>query len=135
MTSTGRSELLYCSAVGKALIADFSRQNLEDLLGTKRLPARTKRTIRTTDALFQECQGVLARGYAVDDEEYAEGVRCVASPLRDFRGEIVASIGISAPADRLPRRRTGAVGQFVKHIASQLSTELGYMEPEALAAQ
>jgi IclR family acetate operon transcriptional repressor len=128
MTSAGRSELLYCSAVGKALLVDFSPQDLRNLLGAGRLSARTARTIRSVGDLYQDCQTAAERGYSVDDEEYAEGVRCVASPVRDFRGEIVAAIGISAPADRLPRRQFAKVGQFISEIAKQLSNELGCVE-------
>ncbi len=126
MTSVGRSELLYCSAVGKSLLADFSQEELRDLLGSKRLPARTSHTICTINALFEECRRDRMRGYSVDDEEYAEGVRCVASSVRDFRSEVAASIGISAPADRLPRRQIQTVGQFVKDVARQLSEDMGY---------
>jgi IclR family transcriptional regulator, KDG regulon repressor len=63
------------------------------------------------------------------DEEYAEGVRCLASPVRDFRGEIVAAIGISAPADRLPPPQIGVLGQLVAQTARQLGKELGHVGP------
>jgi len=134
-TSAGRLEPLHCSAVGKALIADFDRQSLNDLFGTGRLPARTERTIRTVSALYKECQSVSAKGYAVDNEEYADGVRCVAAPVRDFHSDIIAAIGISAPADRLAKRQINAIGRLVTSAAEQLSKELGYVKPAALLAK
>ncbi len=123
--SMGRAEPLHCSAVGKALIADMEIDDLRDLLGGGSLPARTQNTIRTVEKLFEECRSVLTKGYAVDDQEYAIGVRCVAAPVRDFRRDIVAAIGVSAPADRLPPKKIPSVGKIVRDKAELISKELG----------
>lgn len=123
--SMGRAEPLHCSAVGKALIADMDRDDLKDLFEGENLPVRTEHTIRTVSDLFEECRSVVAKGYAVDDQEYAIGVRCVASPVRDFRDDIVAAIGISAPANRLARKAIAAVGKVVGDTAERMSKELG----------
>lgn len=123
--SMGRAEPLHCSAVGKALIADMDKDDLKDLFESEKLPARTEQTIRTVSKLFDQCQSVMEKGYAVDDQEYAIGVRCVAAPVRDFRKDIVAAIGISAPANRLPRKALAAVGKVVGDTAEQISKELG----------
>jgi IclR family KDG regulon transcriptional repressor len=124
--AVGRSEQLYCSAVGKALISEFDLMRLTDLLGSN-FPTRTNRTIGSAALLYRELQEVRAKGYAIDDEEHTEGVRCVASPVRDHRNEIVASVGVSAPSMRLPRQRLSAIGALVRQIAEQLSAELGYV--------
>ena len=72
---SGRCEPLHCTAVGKALIADSDRAELEKLFGNEPLPAPTKRVIRTIAELAKECQRTRKRGYAVDNEEFHKGVR------------------------------------------------------------
>lgn len=123
---SGRCEPLHCTAVGKALIADCNRQLLEELLGDAPLPAPTKRTIRTIVELARECQRTRKRGFAVDNEEFHEGVRCVAVPIRDASGRIAAAIGISAPVSRLSETRCEKVAQDVKRAAAEISDKLGY---------
>jgi len=125
MMSTGRSEPLYCSAVGKALLADFPEDQVRELLGSDSLPSRTTRTIRSTQALAEECRRDRVRGYSVDDEEYANGVRCVASPVRDYRDEVIAAIGVSAPSARIARKELDALGAVVREIADRMSEEMG----------
>lgn len=135
MAAAGRSELLYCSAVGKALISDFSLEELRELFGGETLKARTERTIKRVTDLFEECQRGASRGYAIDDEEHTEGVRCIAVPVRDYRGDIVAAIGMSAPSSRLPKQRIATVGELVKRAAAELSRELGFVLDRKAQAQ
>jgi DNA-binding IclR family transcriptional regulator len=123
---SGRCEPLHCTAVGKALIADYDRAELEKLLGNEPLVAPAKRVIRTIAALAKECQRTQKRGYAVDNEEFHKGVRCVAAPIRDGSGQIIAAIGISAPIDRLSESRCEKVAQDVKRAAAEISGKLGY---------
>ena len=123
---SGRCEPLHCTAVGKALIADYDRAELEKLFGNEPLPAPTKRVIRTIAELAKECQRTQKRGYAVDNEEFHKGVRCVAAPIRDGSGQVIAAIGISAPIDRLSESRCEKVAQEVKRAAAEISSKLGY---------
>ena len=129
-TRTGRSEPLHNTALGKALLADLDRKAIAQLLGQGPLPAHTTRTTRSVAALASQCRQTLRQGFAVDDEEYHEGVRCIAAPIRDLHGSIVAAIGISAPANRLPKRRFAHVASKVKLQAVQISRKLGYVTPE-----
>ena len=70
----------------------------------------------------------LGETLAVDDVEFREGVRCVAAPVRDFDGQVVAAIGISAPANRLTKGRLNEVGEQVKAAADTISGKLGFVE-------
>ena len=128
-TGASRSEPLHCTALGKALIVDFGGDELKDLFGQSRLPRETDKTIRTTADLAAECARVRSQGYATDDEEYRQGVRCVAAPIRNFYGEVVAAIGVSAPASRLPKRRFAEVGAVAKAAAGHIAARLGYVGP------
>lgn len=100
---TGEFAPLHCTAHGKALLADFDRRALEELLGRAPLRGYTRNTMTSLARLARVCQQVRRAGYALDDREYLAEVRCVAAPIRDSSGEIVASVGISAPVTRLPR--------------------------------
>ena len=124
---SGRMEPLHCTALGKALIADFDPGQLRELFGPGPLRAYTPKTISSIRDLADECENVRQRGFAVDDIEFREGVRCVAASIRDFDGRVVAAIGISAPSSRLTKRRLGEVGPQVKAAADAVSEKLGFV--------
>ena len=107
---TGESIPLYCTAHGKALIVDLNERELKTLLGTARLPALTKNTITTIAELARVCAQSKSRGYTIDEVEFEEGIRCVAAPIRDERGAVIGSIGISAPLTRFPDSRVATCG-------------------------
>ena len=71
--------------------------------------------------LAKECAIARAQGYVLDDCEYVEGARCLAAPVRDKDGLIIAAIGISAPIARFPRERDAVFAQQVCEAASDLS--------------
>lgn len=117
---------LHSSGLGKALLADFDRAGLARLLGAAPLARFTRRTITTLDGLAAACAQVRARGYAVDDEEGYDGVRCLGAPIRDASGAVVAAVGISAPAERLLRPAVKKAAARVVGSAAAISRELGY---------
>ena len=118
---TGELVPLYCTSHGKALLADYDKAALRHLFGAKPLARHTKNTLKSVAELAEACRQIRARGFAGDDSEYLEGVRCVAAPIRDREGAVLASIGISAPADRLPDGREPKIAAQVKRIAAEIS--------------
>jgi IclR family acetate operon transcriptional repressor len=119
---------LYCTSHGKALLADFSEADLRALFGSRSLQAHTKQSITSIGELAQECERIRARGYATDDAEFQEGVRCVAAPIRDKDGAVIGSIGISAPQTRFPVERYPSVAAQVTAVATQIGELLGQSE-------
>ena len=117
---TGELVPLYCTSHGKALLADFDRQELKGLLGDKPLKAWTRNTILTIEELAQVCHEIRILGYATDESEFLEGVRCLAAPIRDRDGAVIASIGISAPVARFPREMDSEYGERVTAVASEI---------------
>jgi IclR family negative regulator of allantoin and glyoxylate utilization operon len=130
-TPLGSHEPLYCTAVGKALLAEAEPISVRTLVGNAPLTRYSPNTITNLEMLIAELQRTRERGYAFDDEELHAGVRCIAAAVRDHSGTIVAAVGISAPASRLTRERIAAPIAAVRQTAVDLSAELGYTESNA----
>ena len=122
---TGELVPLYATAHGKALLADLDLPELEALLGSGPLHSYTKRTATAVGELARGCARIDRRGYASDDGEFVEGLRCVAAPIRDQDGVVIASIGISAPLSRFPKSLYVVRGKQVTDIARAISVSIG----------
>jgi len=116
----GQTAPLHCTALGKILLA------YSDLEPPAPLEAFTPRTLTDPDRLAKHLAQVRQQGYAVDDEEYDPGVRCVAVPVHDLRGVVVGAIGISGPASRMSRERTAELAAAVVEIGRALSERLQF---------
>jgi IclR family transcriptional regulator, acetate operon repressor len=125
---TGEFMPLYCTAHGKALLADCGVSELKAILGAEKFETHTRKTIRSIEALAEACATIKAQGFSLDEAEFLEEVRCVAAPIRDKEGVIVAAIGISAPVARLSPERlpttTRQVTAAARQITEVLSAEL-----------
>ena len=126
-TRWGNSEPLHCTALGKALLAGMNKTQLQEILG-KQLKRYTKNTITRLDDLMKECRLTKERDIAFDRAEFRQDTNCIASSVHDFRGRVVAAIGISGPAHRLSGRLLQRCAQVVKKCARELSGELGYCQ-------
>jgi IclR family KDG regulon transcriptional repressor len=111
----GQTLPLHCTALGKVLLA-FS-----DLDLPQQLERYTPNTILNLDELEQHLEKIRQQGYAVDDEEYDLGVRCLAAPVYDFKGELVGSIGISGPAMRMTKEKLPTLIALVMAAGKELS--------------
>jgi DNA-binding IclR family transcriptional regulator len=121
---TGELVPLYCTAHGKALLADADERELRTLFGPGPLQIYTKNTINTIKGLARECAGIRERGYATDESEYAEEMRCIAAPIR-FGNDIVGSIGISAPSSRFTKNLYPEYAEKVCSVADRIGSSLG----------
>ena len=121
---TGEFAPLHCTAHGKALLADHDLSALRGLLGTAPLQVYTRTTVKSMTRLARVCAEVRAEGFAFDDGEYMAELRCVAAPIRDPQGDIVASVGISSPATRLHNRAVARAAAEVKKTARAISASL-----------
>ena len=128
---TGELVPLYSTAHGKALLADADERELKAIFGAGQLQKFTKTTIKTLPALAKECVTIRQRGYAVDEAEYMEGMRCVAAPIRLGDGTVVGSIGISAPASRFLKEHYPAHSKRVIQCATKIGELLSNSAEEA----
>lgn len=116
----------HCTAVGKALLAFLPDAELTTLVKKRKLSAYTPQTVTTSPRLRSELRLVRERGYAVDNEEMEEGLKCVAAPVREHSGKVIAALGILSPAFRLPDQKIPLLALTLMNEANELSTELGY---------
>jgi DNA-binding IclR family transcriptional regulator len=117
---------IYCTAVGKILAAWLPERELDDIIGRIVFERITANTIMTPAVLKQELARIRASGFAVDNEEHIEGIRCIAAPVRDHSGKVCASLCILGPKNRFsPRRRKELRGPLLD-VAEKLSVQLGY---------
>jgi len=116
----------YCTAVGKAMLAELPDAEVNDIVRRWGLKAITAKTITTAAALRTELKAIRSRGYAIDNEEKEEGLRCVSASVRGHSGKLLSAISVSGPAFRITKERIPEIGQVVMRIANDLSAEFGY---------
>lgn len=119
------SELpLHCTAVGKVLLTSFSDEQIEQLAAERKLPRLTEHTIDNTALLRKEIKAVAKLGYALDNEEAERGGRCIAAPIHDDSGQVIAAISITGPISRILPERVGEYAQIVTRIAAKVTEAL-----------
>ena len=131
-SSVGRRNPAHCTAVGKAIMAYLSDAQVEEIVRKQGMKPMTANTITSLVELKKELKVVRERGYAIDNEEIEEGVRCVGCVVRGFSGEPLAAISVSAPAFRLTKDKVKVLSRPVVAAANALSQELGFKQ-EAVA--
>jgi DNA-binding IclR family transcriptional regulator len=121
----GSRNPLHSTAIGKALLAFMPGAVVQEYLQGP-LERRTPNTITEPGRLAGELAATRARGYAIDDIENEDGVRCVAAPVRDHAGDVVASLSVAAPAYRFEPGDVPAVARRVMAAAAEVSARLGH---------
>lgn len=117
----------HCTAAGKVHLAALPADELEGLLSVKEATEGAGRIRRTAGELKAELAEVARQGYAMDDEELDEGVRCIAVPIRDYTRRIVGAISISGPTMRLDKERIQKeIVPLIRKAGEELSNRLGY---------
>lgn len=128
MTSrVGGRAPIHCTSIGKVLLAWGSTSLLRRLVDGG-LRQYTPETITLPTKLAEELERVRAKGYALDDGEYEVGLRCVAAPIRDHAGAVVAAIGIAGPASRLTDDYMVRLIPLVQNAGATVSRSLGYLD-------
>ena len=119
----------YCTGLGKTLMAFRPEAEVAAWAATQKFTALTPNTITTAKRLLKELTMIRERGYGLDEEEREKGVSCVAAPVRNHTGEVVAAISVAGPVQRLPRQLAGStVTAAVMMAASAISIDLGYVD-------
>lgn len=120
----GRTTPVHCTSSGRALLFDHTRHEVAAVVEATDATAGTANAPRSADELWKRVARDITRGYSLVDEEFEEGLVAVAAPVRDYRGQIVAAVNISAPKFRFTNVVRG--GAAVSRAAADLSRALGY---------
>ena len=124
----GKTAPLHSTGVGKNLLLNYDEAKLDDLISKKGLLALTANTLTKKEDLLKELERVRTQGYALDDEECEMGVRCIAAPVRDYTGKVIASISVSGPISRMTIDKIEVIKDIIKDIALRISHKLMYVE-------
>lgn len=119
---------LHCTAVGKAILAFFTDKQVDRMIKAMGLARFTENTITDRERLDREMNAIRQRGYAVDNAEHEEGVRCIGAPIHNHEAAVMASISVSGPSQRMTPERDEEVGELVMSKTAEISRSLGYRE-------
>lgn len=125
--SVGDQDIWHASGLGKAMLAFMTAEDLGRILVHNQLTPLTPCTITDERSLGEELAHIRKRGYAIDDGESEEGLRCVAAPILDQHGIPLYSLSVSAPANRLPIESIPELGLLVQGAAREIATSIGIL--------
>lgn len=122
----GNRAPVHCTGVGKAILAYLPEDQVREIIRQYGLEPHTPNTLSTLPDLLADLKLIRERGYALDLEENELGITCVAAPIWDHTGAVVASISVSAPTIRMQPERIDQLAKQVRKIGYKISTRLGY---------
>lgn len=122
----GATVPLYCTAVGKVMLAFMPEEERESLLPQLGIKRFTPNTVGNLQELGAELYRVRKNGYACDLEEHELHIRCIAAPVRDHEGKVNASVSITAPMVRMTVTRLRQLAPLIETAGFQISRALGY---------
>jgi len=123
----GRRGPLHCTALGKVLLAFLPPGERNDILARIELSKLTENTIIDQEHLETELNKVVQKGFAMDREENEKDVRCIAGPIRDYQGRVVAAVSVSSPAYRVNKKNQDHLQEELIATCQKISSRLGYM--------
>jgi IclR family transcriptional regulator, KDG regulon repressor len=121
----GKRVPVHCTALGKALVSELPRPELEriaEAMAFKRFTAKTAVGLEDLAAAAGECR---ERGYAIDDEEHEAGIRCVGAPIRDYTGRVIAAVSVTGEIRSSGAERDAGLPRLVMEAAASISRRLG----------
>jgi len=119
----------YCTGLGKTLLAFLPEGEVAAWAMTQTFKPLTQYTVDSPERLLEELRIIRARGYGVDQEEREIGVTCIAAPVRNHEGEVVAAVSVAGPSDRMPRTLVGSeMARLVVEAAQEISLHLGAVQ-------
>lgn len=118
---------LYCTAVGKIFLSEM-KEDLKSYLNQENIEKLTQYTITEEQELSKELMKIKKSGFSYDNEECEIGARCIAMPIKDYTGRIIAAISISGPVTRMTDSKIDDMKIHLLRIHAEISKILGYLE-------
>jgi DNA-binding IclR family transcriptional regulator len=128
MQRIGKRAPLYSTGVGKLMLLNYDIQRLDSYVAKTGLRPLTVHSISTKEALLKELEAIERNSFAVDNEECELGARCVAAPIRDYSGLVIASISASGPAIRMTDEKIQRIKDYIIETAAKISRIFAYGE-------
>ena len=126
-TYPGMRVPLHTTALGKAILAHCPREKVDRIIDEHGLQKETENSITDRETLFEQCEQIRGQGYATDNEERGEGVRCVAAPILNQNDEILAAVSVSGPVSRIHNEVfKGDLPQRVQSAANVIELNMTY---------
>ena len=126
MQRIGKRAPLHATSVGKNILQNYSHEEILKIIEKKGMAELTIHTITTPEALFNELEDVKKKGYALDLEECEVGAKCLAVPLKDYTGKVVASISISGPTSRMTDEKINKMKTYMLQMSEEISKKLAF---------
>jgi len=117
---------LHCTAVGKAILSNLDTLEVVKIIEAEGMAPTTLNTITDLSKLLEELKCVRSQGYAVDNEEWEVGIRCVGVPVFSEDGRVFGAISVSGPTGRITREKADELAGVIRQSAAKLSARLGY---------
>ncbi len=130
ITRIGASNPVHCTSVGKAILAFMPEDRIADVIRKTRFERFTPRTITSPEAFRAEIEKTRRRGYAVDDEELEEGLRCIAVPVLDAQKFPVAAVSVSGPSFRVTAKKLPEIAHHLLHCVRGISQDMGFVSKQ-----
>jgi DNA-binding IclR family transcriptional regulator len=121
----GSSNPVYCTSLGKAMLAFQPEETIEKIVSSIRFTRYTPKTLCSREKLFEHLEAVRRRGYAIDDEEIELGVRCIGAPILNEYRWAIAAVSVSGPTSRITPQNVRAIAQRVLTCCREISASLG----------
>lgn len=131
-SDVGKTIPAYCSSSGKAILAWQEQEAIEYYLSQVSFLPFTSETITEKDALIAQLEDARKKGYAYDWFEHERSISCIASPIINDMGNVIASISIAGTVDSIPPSSFAAFAENVNQTARAISTQIGCLNYPAV---
>jgi DNA-binding IclR family transcriptional regulator len=128
-SKVGKRAPMHCTSVGKAILAYLPSSVVLDILERKGMPVHTDKTITEKEEFLKELSQVRQKGFALDLEENEYGITCIAVPIFDHLGKVIAAVSISGPTMRMTDDRMNTLKSIMVKTGKAVSARLGHISP------
>lgn len=119
---------VHCTGLGKVLLAYSSNEALDNFLKNGPFKRYTEQTITDSKELGKHLKLIKKQGYAIDDIEHEENIRCIAAPIFDCKGQVIASFSVTGPTIRMTKEKVNSLIDLIKDYSKKMSKLMGYTD-------
>lgn len=128
-SQVGKRVPMYCTGLGKAILAFLPEERAKEVMAVEELKRHTPNTITKSTALLEHLSLIRSRGYALDEEEHEEGIRCIATPLLDRQSRVLGAVSLATLAFRVDKETMLSWWPQLRDCAQQIATILEHNSP------